>query len=363
MSFIPVAYYHMIFFNSLLVITLLAFIQTKTSLLDSQSNKSATNGFGIFVLTVILIYIGTRPLNYRFGDMVIYERELELYRSGAPFDFSKDFLFECLKYFFANFLNSTSFFFFCAALYIIPLYSVSKKLFKDYWFYAFIMFITSFSFWAYGVNGIRNGVATSIFLFGMTREKKSTRNAILLSTFLFHKSMIIPIFAYYLSQYYKNTKVLFAVWILAVPLSFVVGGFFESLFLGLGFGDEKLELYLGEFDASNEGVNLDVGFRWDFLVYSGFGIFAIWYYLFKRKLDDPFYTNMANMYIVANTFWVLVIRANYSNRFAYLSWFMLALVIIYPLLKRFLFAEQNKVIGNILLIYFLFTYLVNIYLS
>ena len=100
---------------------------------------------------------------------------------------------ELPDYFFAKYLSSASFFFFCAALYIIPLYSVSKKLFKDYWFYAFIMFVTSFSFWAYGVNGIRNGVATSVFLYGMTRDKKTSRNAILLSTFLFHKS-IPPIF-------------------------------------------------------------------------------------------------------------------------------------------------------------------------
>lgn len=363
MSFISVAYYHSIFFNSLLVFTFFVFIQTKTSILESLTNKKITSGLGLILMLLLILFIGFRPVNFRFGDMVIYDRELEVYRFGAAFDYSKDIIFEFLKYVFAKYFSSTSFFFFCALLYIVPLYSVSKKLFKDYWFYGFLMFVTSFSFWAYGVNGIRNGIATSVFLYGMTREKKSSRILILLSTFFIHKSMLIPIFAYFVSKYYKNTKVLFAVWIIAIPLSFVVGGFFESLFLGFGFGDEKLELYLGEFDAANEGVNLDVGFRWDFLVYSGFGIFAVWYYLFKRKLNDPFYTNIANMYIIANTFWVLVIRANYSNRFAYLSWFMLGLVIVYPLLKRVFFNEQNKILGNIILIYFLFTYLVNIYLS
>jgi len=363
MSIVPVAYYHMFFFNSMLLFVLLIFIQTKTGLLESNSNKVRNATFGVFILVYLLIIIGLRPLNFRFGDMVIYDRELELYRMGAPFDYEKDFLFECIKFFFAKYSSSNSFFIFCAILYIMPLYYVSKKLFNDYWFYAFVMFVASFSFWAYGVNGIRNGVATSLFLYGIVRDKSTVRNGILLSTFFIHKSMAIPIFAYYLSQNYKNTKVLFTFWLLAIPTSFFVGGFFESLFLGLGFGDEKLELYLGEFDASNEGVNINVGFRWDFLLYSGFGIFAIWYFLFKRKLKDEYYTNIANMYIVANTFWILVIRANYSNRFAYLSWFMLGLVIIYPLIKWSLFNQQNKVIGNVLLIYFLFTYFVNIYLS
>jgi hypothetical protein len=331
--------------------------------IESPTNKSNTNAFGMLLLVILLIYLGLRPINFRFGDMVIYERELENYRNGTPFDYSKDFFFEVLKYFFSKYLNSASFFFFCVVLYIMPLYSVSKKLFKDYWFYSFIMFVVSFSFWAYGVNGIRNGVATSVFLYGITRENKYIRWAIIIATFFIHKSMMIPIFAYFMSLNYKNTKVLFAIWVLAIPLSFVLGGFFETFFLGFGLGDEKLDLYLGDFDAVNEGVNLQVGFRWDFLFYSFFGIFAIWYYLFKRKLQDSFYTNLANMYIIANTFWVLVIRANYSNRFAYLSWFMLALVIIYPLLKNYFFEEQNKKVGNVILIYFLFTFLVNIYFS
>ena len=308
MSIIPVVYYHMFFFNSLLVFILLIFIQTKSGLLESNSNKIRMATLGFFLLIYLLIIIGLRPLNYRFGDMVIYDRELELYRNGAPFDFEKDFLFECIKFFFAKNSSSDYFFIFCAILYIIPLYAVSKKLFKEFWFYAFFMFIASFSFWAYGVNGVRNGVATSLFLYGIVKDKSIIRNCILVSTIFIHKSMAIPLFAYFLSQNYKNTKVLFAFWLIAIPTSFIAGGFFESLFLGLGFGDEKLEMYLGDFNASNEGVNINVGFRWDFLLYSSFGIFAIWYFLFKRKLQDPYYTKIGNMYIIANTFWVLVIR-------------------------------------------------------
>ncbi len=359
MNLVPVAYYHFVFFNALLAIVLIVFLQTRTSLLESQTNKNATKFIGFLVLFLILYYIGLRPINYRFGDMVIYDIELQMYQYGTPFNYSKDFLFESLKYIFAKNFGSTSFFLFCTLLYVMPMYSVSKKLFQDYWFYAFIMFVTSFSFWAYGVNGIRNGVATSVFLYGLTRDNKYAKIIILVSTFFIHKSMLIPILAYFLSLNYSNTKVLLRVWLLAIPLSFVAGGFFESFFLSLGFGDDKLELYLGEFNA-NEGVEIEVGFRWDFLVYSAFGIVSIWYYIIKRKMIDPYYSNLANMYIITNAVWVLVIRANYSNRFAYLSWFMMGLVIIYPLLKRYLFEDQNKKIGVILLIYFLFTYFLNI---
>ena len=40
------------------------------------------------------------------------------------------------------------------------------------------------------------------------------------------------------------------------------------------------------------------------------------------------------MYILANTFWILVIRANFSDRFAYLSWFIYSAVLIYPLVTN-----------------------------
>jgi surface polysaccharide O-acyltransferase-like enzyme len=67
--------------------------------------------------------------------------------------------------------------------------------------------------------------------------------------------------------------------------------------------------------------------------------------------------------VFANAFWILVIRANFSNRFAYLSWFMMALVIIYPLLKKEMIKNQYKVLAKVMLIYFAFTFLMNVILA
>jgi len=96
------------------------------------------------------------------------------------------------------------------------------------------------------------------------------------------------------------------------------------------------------------------------LFYSAFGVFAGWYFIYKKRFEDPFYNQLLNTYLICNGFWILVIRANYSNRFAYLSWFMMGLVIIYPVLKKQLFKNQHWVIGKIIFAYFLFTYLMNV---
>lgn len=68
------------------------------------------------------------------------------------------------------------------------------------------------------------------------------------------------------------------------------------------------------------------------------------------------------MYCVANAFWVLVINAAFSNRFAYLSWFLMPIVIMYPLFKYKIVPDQYKMIGLVIISYFMFTYLMNVIL-
>ena len=54
------------------------------------------------------------------------------------------------------------------------------------------------------------------------------------------------------------------------------------------------------------------------------------------------YSYLLNSYILCNSFWVMMIRASYSNRFAYLSWFLYPVVLAYPLLKFPVFETNNK---------------------
>ncbi|WP_298119878.1 EpsG family protein [Flavobacterium sp.] len=362
LSFIPNEYYSSVFYHIILVVVLFVFFGTYKTELTNSSSLKAKNGFGIVLMLFIILYMGFRPISIYFGDMVIYNRELQMYIDGAPFNSESDILFEAMKYFYAKYLNAQLFFFTCSFFYLYLLYLGTKKIFKDYWFYAFLMFIIAFTFWAYGVNGIRNGLATSLFVYGISKEKKVNTILILFCSYFIHSSMMIPIIAYLMTFLYSNTKVYIISWILLIPLSLAIGGFFESFFLGLGFGADKLDSYLGEFNQANEGVEISVGFRWDFLLYSASGIFAGWYYIFKKKFEDILYQKIFHIYLISNGLWILIIRANYSNRFAYLSWFILGLVLIYPLLKSELVKNQHVLIGKILIVYVGFTYLMNVIL-
>jgi hypothetical protein len=174
--------------------------------------------------------------------------------------------------------------------------------------------------------------------------------------------MLLPLFAYIATLIYNNSKAYFYFWLACIPLSLALGGFFINFFMTIGIVEEKaVEGYFGQFDQAAEGVELNVGFRWDFLLYSASGVFAGWYYIFRRKYHDKMYLQLLNVYLFCNAFWILVIRANYSNRLAYLSWFMLGVVIIYPLIKHKFFENQHQVVVRIILAYFAFTYIMNVF--
>ena len=171
-----------------------------------------------------------------------------------------------------------------------------------------------------------------------------------------HSSLSIPILAFVIANMYKNPKAYLYVWLAAIPLSLVGGNFWEGLFGSIGFGaDTRAEDYLTK-GTINKDLLAYTGFRWDFLFYSSFAAFAGWYFIFKKNITDKLYIHLWGVFMIANAFWILIIRANFSNRFAYLSWFLMAPVIAYPLLRYKLFPNQYRVVGVIIAIYYLFTY-------
>ena len=249
------------------------------------------------------------------------------------------------------------FFLICAFCYVFPMYKISKVFFNEYWFYCFFMFIVSFSFWAYGVNGVRNGMACSLFLWGVSYHKNKVVMVIFfLLASLTHKSTVLPILAFIITYFYNDPKVYFKAWLACIPLSLVLGSAFIVIFSSIGFGDDdRLAGYLS--GQSEQGTFSSTGFRWDFLFYSAFAVFSGWYFIYKRNFKDKIYFQLLNTYLICNGFWILIITANFSNRFAYLSWFMMAIVVIYPLLKQKFFKNQHIMIAKVMLFYFSFTFL------
>lgn len=358
-DWIPIQSYTPIYYHVLLLVNVFVFIHALRYKINERNNLKVMQITGIFVFAFVLLYMGTRPVHIAFVDMLGYNGRFQAYARGKPITSSKDLMFHSFTWTLAQMVSNRVYFFICAAIYVIPCYVISRKWFQKYWFYAFLMMIGSFSFWAYGVNGIRNGIGTAFFLMALASNKRLIQMLWLFLAVNFHTSMLLPTAALIATWFYNQPKGFYYFWLLSIPLSLMFPGVWESLFASM-VEDDRASYLTTEADESKFA---STGFRWDFLLYSAIGVFAGTYYLFKKKIEDQTYIRLFNIYLFANAFWILVIRANFSNRFAYLSWFLLALVICYPWLKFYFEKNQHRKLGMIMLAYFGFTYFMGVILK
>lgn len=341
-----------------MIITTYSFLQSNVKKIDDVDTVKMMIFLGYFLLITVLLYMGTRPIAFVFGDMINYADGFQKLQINPNVEINKDYIFWYFTKLCAQIIDARDYFFLIAVIYIIPNYFFVKKYFKEYWYIPLLMIFGSFSFWTYGTNGLRNGMATSVFIGALCLydRNKWMMYGLMALSYGIHNSLMIPIGAFIVSGLYKNPKAYLYIWLAAIPLSIIGGSAWENFFGSLGIGDERVNNYMtGSVDVGTTFSS--TGFRWDFVVYSGFAVFAGYYYIIKRGFQDKFYTHLWGTYMIANAFWILVIRANFSNRFAYLSWFLMAIVIAYPLFKVKFWDEHYKMVGRIFFAYYLFTYI------
>ena len=329
------------------------------SLINRKDSKLFTSLFA----ALIILFLGLRPISYVFVDMTTYNHLYHQLQVGDyPASFMEsDVLFASFMLLCSQHMSAQSFFLIVEVLYILPVYWACRRWVDGNADIMMLFFYAAFSFYTYGVNGIRNGMALSCVILALSYLKPSMKFKnwlvfLLLSTIaiLSHKSSLLPIVCALASIFIKNPKFFFQFWLLAILLSLVSGNFWGEFFGSLGF-DDRLSYLTNEAD---DQMFSKVGFRWDFLIYSCMPILLGWYLIYKRKVVSSTYNLLLGTYILANAFWILVIRAEYSNRFAYLSWFLYPIVLSFPLLKIPIWkTTQGKKLSVIMLAHLGFTLL------
>lgn len=213
---------------------------------------------------------------------------------------------------------------------------------------------------------MRNGLACSIIIVAlsyMTKQRFDVIKSLLLCmvAFSIHNSTLLPAMAMFISYYFIDTpKWCIYFWLASVLISFTVGQNVANFIVGLGFDDRMGTYISGDYvktDLIGSGITVKMGFRWDFLLYSFLPIAIGWIMVSSRKIYDKTYVLLFNTYLLSNAFWVMVIRASQSNRFAYLSWFMYGIVMIYPLLNFKVFNQQGGIIALLMIVQIAFTFI------
>lgn len=321
----------------------------------------------VFFMIFMFFFFGFRPGTVG-GDTGTYMSNYQTMMDGLydPGESVKDWLFQYFQYVCAQIMPVSLFFFIVACLYVSPIYISCNRFLRNNATFLLLAAMGAFSFFSYGVNGIRNGVATSFVLLALSFISGNLKDKLLCALFCFiaincHASALLPVAAMLFAYFYKNPKFMFYVWGLSVLGSLVIGQSLSSVLMIFGLDDRLMHYMTLEETSETEAAIAAARFRWDFLFYSFMPILMGGYCIFKKKICDLNYHLLLGTYIYANAVWVILIRLPFTNRFAYLSWFLYAIVLAYPLFKFQLWRNQGRKVAMILMVHVSFTFLMYFY--
>ena len=342
----------------------------------------------LIMICVYIIVTGLRPVHYMFGDTVnyaaTYARTMPVF---GEIDFHKEWLFALFRTWCRSMGFPVNVYFLLIEMGYLGFmfWAYKKALWENAWF-AMLFGLSAFSVFTYGVNGVRNGLACSIVTLAIVFAAKD-RNYVVTAIICFlamgiHKSTVLPTTAMVAALFFiKKPKMALMFWLMSIPVSLVAGGPISNFFMGLGF-DDRAEAYMSGQNAQYGNFS-NTGFRWDFLAYSAMPVWLIWHVqkqIEKRRKDlgiektaeeeetgvygaglmaDAQSMRVFNVisiiYLLTNAFWVMVIKASFSNRFAYLSWFIYPLVLAYGVIRLHIWEDQDKKAALILMAHAGFT--------
>ena len=300
-----------------------------------QVDNRTRNGvlFSFLCAVIAAFFIGLRPNAKCFADTVNY---VYFYRllEGKVFNFdvnAENFLFDNLYQWMASCqLGWPTFFLVIACIYFIGAWVACRKLFPKDVMMAFLVFLAAFSTFSYGTNGIKAGAAASLFLIAVAYyENKWIALLFLCLSLGFHHSMTLPIGAFLLAYFYKNTKAYFIAWGICLLMAVLHISYFQNLLAGMS--DERGAEYLM---SSGQNWGGRSGFRLDFVLYSAMPVLVGYWAIFRKYIQSRTYEFILSIYLTTNGVWMLCMYANFTNRIAYLSWFLYPFVLIYPFLNE-----------------------------
>lgn len=319
----------------------------------------------LFISIFLTLFIGFRPVDGIFSDMVPYNNFYYFFYFGEPFHFDKNvtnFIFDNLYYWMASLkLDIYVFFMLIAIIYFTCILWASKLIFPKDTLLAFVVYLGAFSTFSFATNGIKAGSAAAIYLVALgyyCQNKKILAVFFLWLSLGFHHSMMVPIVAFVIAHYYKNPKAYLYGWFFCLLMAILHVTVFMRLFSG--FSDEQGIGYL----QTTQNTKLNVsGFRPDFYLYSAIPIFIGYYLIVNKKIKSNMYHFLWCTYTLTNCVFLLCTYGKFINRIAYLSWLMLPFVLLFPFLNIKWSKQQSQYLKQIVMGHIGFTLFMFFYYS
>lgn len=315
-------YYHYLiaFFLLLIILIFLSYFK--------NNNQNKLLDYFIFAFALFTAYfIGSREFHIGV-DTERYWRTFEMYKSTPEFFIRKDIFYDYLNYIVGKVTDFHGMLLINASLYVIGAWYGLRKIFKKDYVLPFLVFLISPYFINNGINVMRSGMATSIFLAGIgafySKEKPWKWIALFTMGVLFHISLFIPFTFFLITRYFKKTLVIFMVWLLSIALSVLNINVIARLISLVGFIAERGESYTEVTEEQSSWVN--------FFIFGFFPVVFGIYNILVLKYKDPFYKWLLNAYMFTHIPYIILISSKYASRLGFLAEFMMPIILMYPLL-------------------------------
>lgn len=342
---IPAEYYGLVY---MLIIIVFA-IPICNRYASYNSNRVLSNyrepiSKSLLFTILIIIYIGSRPNSPVFADgpgywYGIIDHRWENYSlEQVSNQFATLYLMTTLSS--NNISPRIGFFIFAIISYGFALIAM-RKLFPKDTLLAMIMYCGTFCVFGGAVNGIKNGMALSVFLCALAyKDNWKIFIPLLALSIGFHHSMQLSLAVFALCLFYKKTNRYYLAWFFGLIIAAAHITYFQNMLAG--FTDEHGQGYL----LTNADSLFVTGFRPDFILYSSAPVILGWWLMKKQKIQLPdHYGFCLNVYLVMNTIWLLCMYSSFTNRISALSWALFPILLLYPFLNMQFNPKQYKYVS------------------
>lgn len=290
--------------------------------------------FGVLLSVALILWIGYYPWQDLGGDREVYMMEFHQEDQILQTSPHSDPLWKAFTSFAHARFTDAEYLLILATVYVGCHFAFARHFFRGNEGLAMTFFASSMFFSSYGCNAMRQGIAAAIVLLAIAAWDRDRIIGLLLMLCAtqIHISVTLTAGAIVFCTLWRDTRTIFLFWLLSIPVSFVAGSFFQQL-LEPYLSDLTHRSAVAGYMLAEDSEVYHSGFRIDFIVYSILPVIMGRYYIIGKGFRDAAYETIFRAYLLANAFWILVIRSNFSDRMAFLSWVLMPMILIYPLFK------------------------------
>lgn len=327
---IPASLYETIYLLIVLFMTILVIpAYTSNTIRNTQRRNTDQRRIALLLTVVLILFVGLRPISgIYFSDMKAYADYYNAAYYGTYIYTLSNYIWDPLFVVIAvSGMPIEYFFVIVAAFYFVGIFVACEKIFPRDTLLAYLVYLAGFSTFSYGTNGIKAGVAASLFLIAVAYKNDFKKSLFFIILVLgVHHSMIVPIVSFIIARFVRDRNVYLLFWLFCLFLAAFHLTFIMEIFAA--FTDAHGAEYL----QSSKGGDVS-GFRLDFILYSAIPIFLNHYLIRKFHIKSSSLDFLLNIYTLTNSVFLLCTYGTFINRIAYLSWLLYPILLLYPFLN------------------------------